>query len=212
MNILCIFSLVSALTVIPLYFHARNKINFNLELLRYLLRSLSYYIIYFDNILISHSDDNSRNSPSFNKKNYINLKDNRIFKTDPLSVTKPTDLFVSSNMESSSSTFNSVLNSKNKDHFLYSHGSSSNTMNFEEDPTLSNNIKSTFGMSQMDNNDPTKYETPNYYVSYNPSIGSPKMKMVSPVADISNPYITDKERLYKEYNYNINNDYNSFFH
>ncbi|KAL6616923.1 hypothetical protein LY90DRAFT_663883 [Neocallimastix californiae] len=183
-KILCLIAILSSVSVIPLPFHARNRITFNFELLRTLLKNISYYIIYFDRILLENFGD-PRDSMSNSQKNqniYRNLKENRIFKEDPLSVTKPSNLFISSNMESNSNTYSSYLKSKSPEYFMYSRGESSNT-NLEDDPTISNNIRSTLkinvnrlGSVESNSNNIELFKgSPNYYYSpYDTPLGSPK--------------------------------------
>jgi len=168
--------------------------------------------MYFDRILISNFGDYN-NQLTNNRDNYINLKKNRIFKNDPLSVTKPSNLFVSTNMENTSNTYTSYLKTESPDYFMYSRGESSNT-NIEDDPTLSNNIKRTYeNNNRMGSGIISPLDSPNYYSPYDTPLGSPTklvssydyplsspIKIVSPTLSpyLANPY-SDKVRLNSDF-------------
>jgi len=114
----CILSIIAALTVIPIGFQTKGKINFNFELLRDLLNSFSYYIIYFDRILLSDSIE----SEYVNSENDKLMKHNNLFKANQLNLEKSNQLFTSNSMEDS---YN-CLSTKDRDYFIFSNAEISN--------------------------------------------------------------------------------------
>ncbi|OUM64304.1 hypothetical protein PIROE2DRAFT_8923 [Piromyces sp. E2] len=133
------------------------------------------------------------------------MNNKRIFKTDPLSATKPTDLFVSSNVDNS---YN-YLSTKGRDYFLYSNDESLNQKVSSFNP---NRMSNDFIHPYQDNINlinKDQYFVTSSSLSSEPLLLSQSNNVGSlprglpPVADLRNP-ILDSTRANNEFGYGQN--------